>query len=176
MRDMFFMKLLKSGYLSLYAFQPENQTRFDGLFLRKLDGEGMTVPNLGFKKYLSRFVEDCPEISEQVKAGEYSKKDITEVIDRYNACVANRTVDHQQVIAVRQEQNTQLDAWEALEEEVRKKEFAEKDNALEMITEIQKKIQRRESIPNFLVEGLKSSLRDTGLADQLDKALADTQR
>ena len=45
-----FMKLLKSGYLSLYAFQPENQTRFDGLFLRKLDGEGMTVPNLGFKK------------------------------------------------------------------------------------------------------------------------------
>src|SRR5690606_17178116 len=46
-----FMKLLQPGYLTLYACQVENQTRFDGLFLKKMDGEGMAVPNLGFKKY-----------------------------------------------------------------------------------------------------------------------------
>src|SRR5688572_6281830 len=31
-----FMKLIQPGYLSLYAFQPENQVRFDGLLLKKL--------------------------------------------------------------------------------------------------------------------------------------------
>src|SRR5688500_16900625 len=41
-----FMKLIKPGYLSLYTFQLENQSRFDGLFLKKLDGDNLSVPNL----------------------------------------------------------------------------------------------------------------------------------
>src|SRR5688572_12826147 len=59
-----FMKLMQPGYLSLYAYQMENQTRFDGLFLRKLDGQNLVVPNLGFKRYMSRFLEDCPDVAE----------------------------------------------------------------------------------------------------------------
>src|SRR5690348_13070906 len=47
-----FMKLIKPGYLSLYAYQLDNQTRFDGLFLRKMDGQSLSVPNLGFKKFM----------------------------------------------------------------------------------------------------------------------------
>ena len=40
-----------------------------------------------------------------------------------------------------------------------------------MIAEIRKKIERREPIPNFLIEGLKSSLKDTGLTQDLQQAL-----
>ena len=168
-----FMKLLHSGYLSLYAYQPENQTRFDGLFLKKLDGDNMTVPNLGFKKYMSKFLEDCPSVTERIKSGELNKKNLTELIQVYNGCVQNRTTDHENVIAVRQEQTSKISAWDDLEERIREKEFSEKNNALEMIAEIRKKIQRRESIPNFLVEGLRNSLKETGLATDLDKALAE---
>lgn len=168
-----FMKLLHSGYLSLYAYQPENQTRFDGLFLKKLDGDNMTVPNLGFKKYMSNFLEDCPSVSERIKSGELNKKNLTELIEAYNACVQNRTTDHEKVIAVRQEQTSKISAWDDLEKKIREKEFSERNNALEMIAEIRKKIQRRESIPNFLTEGLKNSLKETGLATELDQALAE---
>lgn len=171
-----FMKLLQPGYLSLYAYQPENQTRFDGLFLQKLDGDNMPVPNLGFKKYLSKFLEDCPQVSAKVKDGELGKKNLEEIIAVYNACVDRRTINHDQLLASRKEQTLKISAWESLEEKVREKSFGEKDNALEMINEIRKKIQRQEKIPNFLIEGLRSSLQDTGLSAELELALKEVNQ
>jgi len=166
-----FMKLLQPGYLSLYAYQLENQTRFDGLFLRKADGESMVVPNLGFKKYVSRFLEDCPDVSERVDDGDFDKKDLTEIVDAYNSCITNRTVNHDQVIAQREERSVKISAWDSLEDRVKAMEFNEKENALEMIAEIKKKINRQESIPNFLTGGLKNALQDTGLETALEEAL-----
>ena len=171
-----FMKLLQQGYLSLYAYQPENQTRFDGLFLKKLDGESMVVPNLGFKKYVSKFLEDCPQVSARVKEGELGKKDLTELISAYNGCIDRRTVDHDKIIASRQEQTTKISAWDSLEEKVREKDISEKENTLEMIAEIRKKIQRHEKIPNFLIEGLRNSLQNTGLISELELALKEVNQ
>jgi hypothetical protein len=166
-----FMKLLQPGYLSLYAYQMENQTRFDGLFMKKLDGANMSVPNLGFKKYVSRFLEDCPAVVERIETGELGKKNLPELVDAYNACVDSRTVNHSSVIAQKELQTTKMSAWDSLEMKVRDMDFSEKTNALEMIAEIRKKIERQESIPNFLVEGLRSSLKDTGLTGELDQAI-----
>lgn len=167
-----FMKLLQPGYLSLYGYQMENQTRFDGLYLKKIDGDGMSVPNLGFKKYISQFMEDCPDVVASVRDGQYTKKNVNELVTAYNNCVDSRTVDHDKVIAERQERTVKINAWESLQEKVAEKDFPEKNNALEMITEIRKKIERRESIPNFLIEGLKNSLKDTGLDTDLQQALS----
>jgi ribosomal protein L14E/L6E/L27E len=168
-----FMKLIQPGYLSLYAFQPENQIRFDGLFLKKIDGDNMVVPNLGFKKHISQFMADCPSVAAKVKEGELGKKDLTELVNAYNACIENRTIDHEKVIATSEKQTTKINAWDALEEKIREKDFSEKTNALEMITEIRKKIQRQEKIPNFLVEGLKNSLQETGLSQEVDSAISE---
>lgn len=167
-----FMKLLQPGYLSLYGYQMENQTRFDGLYLRKIDGDGMSVPNLGFKKYISQFMEDCPDVVAGIREGQYNKKNLSELVTAYNHCVDSRTVDHDKVIAERQERTIKMNAWESLQEKIREKDFSEKNNALEMITEIRKKIERRETIPNFLIEGLKNSLKDTGLDADLQQALS----
>ena len=169
-----FMKLLQPGYLSLYAYQLENQSRFDGLFLKKMDGATLVVPNLGFKKYLGKFLEDCPDVVTRIKEGELTRKNLPEVIDAYNACVGDRTVDHEKVIAEKKEQTTVISAWDALEVQVEAADFSEKNNALEMIAEIRKKIRDKEKIPNFLVEGLKSSLQSTGLTAALDKAIEET--
>ena len=169
-----FMKLIQAGYLSLYGFQPENQHRFDGLFLRKMDGNGMVVPNLGFRKYLGNFLEDCPAVAERIKDGELNKKNLSELIDAYNACVASRTIDHDKVMAVQEEQVTQISAWASLEEKVKEADFSEKTNALEMIIEVRKKIKQQEKIPNFLLEGLRKSLEDTGLTAALEEAISET--
>lgn len=166
-----FMKLLQPGYLSLYAYQPENQVRFDGLFLRKADGENIVVPNLGFKKYLSAFLRDCPAISDKIKSGELGKKDLAALVQAYNLCIDNRSIDHNKIIAGREEQTTKISVWDSLEEKIQAKDFSQKNDALEMITEIRKKIEREEKIPNFLLEGLKNSLQETGLTAELEQAI-----
>jgi len=166
-----FMKLVKSGYLSIYAYQMENQTRFDGLLLKKMDGQTLVVPNLGFKKYMARFLDDCPSVVAQLEQGTLGRKDVDDVVDAYNSCVQARTADHNAIVARREQQSEKISAWVSLEEKVRDKDFSEKQNALEMITEIRKKIQRQESIPNFLFNGLKNALRDTGLSADLERAI-----
>ena len=133
------MKLLRPGYLSLYAFQVENQSRFDGLFLKKADGGNLVVPNLGFKKYLGQFLKDCPEVAERIKEGDLNKKNLMALVDAYNQCVELRTVDHDEIIAQGDQKNILTDAWDSLEEKVKAEEFSEKNNALEMIAEIKKK-------------------------------------
>jgi hypothetical protein len=166
-----FMKLLQPGYLSLYAFQVDNTSRFDGIFLQKIDGANMVLPNIGFKKYMSQFLEDCPGVVERVQSGELNKKNLKDLIVAYNGCIDDKTVDHGSIVARQEAQSKKISAWDELQAKVRAADFTEKNNALEMITEIRNKIKQQEKIPNFLIEGLKNSLRDTGLTPELEAAL-----
>jgi hypothetical protein len=169
-----FMKLIKSGYLSLYAFQMDNQVTYDGLYLTKRDGSGLEVPNLTFKKHMQKFVEECPDVEARIDNGELGKKNIESIVDEFNACITNKTVNHEKVIVQSTEQAKKIGAWDDLEQKVKNKsDFEGKNNALEMITEIKSKIKRSEKVPNFLLEGLKSSLAETGLSTELQTALND---
>ena len=44
-------------------------------------------------------------------------------------------------------------------------------DALEMVAEVKRKIRQSEKIPNFLLEGLKNSLQDTELTEELNTAI-----
>jgi hypothetical protein len=167
-----FMKVIKSGYLSLYAFQQENQTTFDGLYLVKKDGSKMEVPNLSFKKMMNRFLEDCPQVKAKIESGELSKRSLEKIVDEYNACVDNRTIDHDKIIAQNKEVSKKISAWDVLEEKVKgKSDFEGKKDALEMITDIRNKVNRGEKVPNFLIEGLKNSLAKAEVTTELDNAI-----
>ena len=69
-----FMKLVKSGYLSLLSFQPENQSSYDGMWLLKKDGDGIEVPNLTFEKGMKKFLSDCPALVKKIDNDVYNKK------------------------------------------------------------------------------------------------------
>jgi hypothetical protein len=167
-----FMKLLKSGYLSLYGYQLENQATFDGRFLLKRDGKSLDVPNLGFRKLIARFLEDCSDLSQKIDNGDFGKKDLDAIVDQYNQCVNNRTVDHTAIVAESAEQREKISPWNDLENKVKaKSDFAEKENALEMIADIKARISRNEKVPNFVIEGLKSSLAASDLQPELAKAV-----
>jgi hypothetical protein len=167
-----FMKVLKSGYLSLYAFQLENQLSYDGLFLQKKDGTSVEVPNLSFKKVLKNFLSDCAPVSNKIDEGTFNKRDLHQIVDEYNACIDSRTVDHTQAIAHDHEKTIKISSWDTLEDKVKAEpEFEGKANALEMISEIKSKIARSEKIPNFLVQGLKSSLTESKFEKELEAAL-----
>lgn len=169
-----FMKLLKPGYLSLYAYQLENQVTYDGLYMTKKDGTGVDVPNLSFKKTMKKFLSECPEIATKLDNGDYSRKDLHTMIDDFNNCIDRKSIRHKNVIAQAKTQIKKLDRWDSLEEKVNAlKDFEGKTDALEMINEIRNKISRAEKIPNFMVEGLKESLRATPLQADLDSALTE---
>jgi hypothetical protein len=167
-----FMKLKKPGYLSLYSFQLPDQTNFDGLYLARKDGTGQEVPNLSFKKYMKNFLEDCPTVVAKIDAGELGKRDLNQIMDEYNQCIENNTIDHEEAIATQAEHDRVLGAWDVLEEKVKSSEALDsKTTVLEMISEIKSKISKSEQIPNFLINGLKQHLSADEFKIALENAL-----
>jgi hypothetical protein len=169
-----FMKLVKSGYLSLYNFQMENQVTYDGQFLMKRDGKGLEVPNLSFKKIMSKFLDDCEDVAAKIDKGELTRKNLNDIVDAYNACINARTIDHGKMLVMKQEETKKINAWDDLEQKINAKEdFHGKADAIEMINEIKGKIKRNEKVPNFMIEGLKTSLAQANLTTELDAVLAE---
>jgi len=167
-----FMKLNKAGYLSIYNFQLENQTNYDGVYLLKKDGHGIEVPNLSFKKMLTRFLADCPIVADRVDNGELGKKDLETIVDEYNHCIDNKSHVQQVALAAKEEQLKGSATWTALEDKVNAQaDFPEKANALDMIREIKNKVSKNEKVPNFLTEGLKNAVAETPLKDDVYNAL-----
>jgi hypothetical protein len=168
-----FMKVIKSGYLSLYAFNTEHQNSWNDLFLTKLDGTGMEVPNLSFKKTLGKYLSDCPNVKNRIDAGDLTKRDLDRIVDLYNACLQTRTeaansktvdpamIDSEKVLAV----NNLMTKVEA-------ENFVTKKDALDVLKDIQSKVKKNEPVPNYLLEGLKSYLLETpSLSKDLESLL-----
>lgn len=167
-----FMKLKTPGYLSVFLYQPKDQPIYNGLFLYKKTGEGIEVPNLSFKKVMTKFLNDCPEVVAALEAGTYGRNDLDQIVSEYNGCIEKRTVNHAADIARRNETSKKISPWDELEQGVKELNSDNKyASTLEMISEIKNKISRGEKIPNFLIEGLKSSLAPTDLTDELTAAL-----
>jgi hypothetical protein len=167
-----FMKLVKSGYLSLYNYQLTNQVTFEGTYLLRKDGKGIDVPNISFKKVMKNFLKDCPDVADRIDKGELNRKDLNEIIDTYNLCIDKNTIAHEAVAVQQAAQAKSTTAWDALETKVKDApEFDGKPNALEMIQEIKGKIGRSEKIPNFLLDGLKSVLKDESFQPALAAAI-----
>ncbi|HEX7015027.1 MAG TPA: hypothetical protein VF191_05905 [Cyclobacteriaceae bacterium] len=169
-----FMQLVKSGYLSLYRFQPENSNIYSASFLRKADGDGIEMPNIGFRKQMKEFLADCGDISDRIESGELKKSDIDAIIDEYNACIERRSQNVREEIQEHVETKSSLTLWNELETAIEKEgDFEKRETALEIVSDIQNRVRRGEKIPNFIIEGLKDAVggrRD--LADPLEAALA----
>jgi len=167
-----YMKLLKPGYLSLFAFVPAQQSSYDGRYLLKADGQGMEVPNLSFKKMMGNFLAGCPDLVAKVDNGDLGKRDLDKIIDEYNLCIQNHSYIRQVVADKNTETSKPTTEWDTLEEKIKAHaDFEGKADALEMVTEIKNKVRKSEKIPNFLTEGLSNTLAPTELKDEVSKIL-----
>ena len=168
------MKLLKPGYLSLYAFRLPDKNFYDGRFLVRLDGTSLEVPNIGFKKILGTFLEDCEVIANQIKNGDLVKKELDKIIDEYNLCLKNvKNNEQPSVVAVPTlVQNEKTIAIESLVKKIEAEDFPSKKDALDLLQDIQTKASKNETIPNYLSEGLKSYLSSVpSLTEDLERLL-----
>lgn len=152
------MQQLKTGYLSLYAFRMPNQSTFDGRFLYRMDGKHLEVPNLAFKKMMATYLESCATVSDKIKSGELGKKELDQILDEYNTCMASA----KPVLAGPTEPEpvvTQLTtAIQKLKQKISDQDFNSKKDAVDLLNDLEKKAGRNETIPNYLLEGLKSYL------------------
>lgn len=149
------MKVLKAGYLSLYAFRIDTQVTYDGRFLTKLDGSGMEIPNLGFKKLMENYLSDCSSVANKIKNGDLSKKELNQIIDEYNECIASANKDKG---IPTDEANEKLTALTTLKGKIEAEDFPSKKDALDLLNDIQNKVKNNESVPNYLTDGLKGYL------------------
>jgi len=168
------MKVVRSGYLSLYGFKLPNQSTFDGRYLVKMDGSSMELPNLGFKKIMESFLEDCKELSEKVKNGELPKSKIEDIVDQYNACLLNQKPAVQEPIVSLESpgKTNELEAIQNLKNKISEQNFTSKNDALDILRDLESKVGRNENISNYLLEGLQSALKDqAALSEDLSKLI-----
>lgn len=170
-----FMKILKSGYLSYYAFRLPEKATYDGRYMVKMDGNNMELPNIGFKRIMAAYLEDCKELSEKVKNGEIGRTKIEEIIDQYNACVASPT-PAVTVLEATPESTTvilQKVAIQNLKNKINEQDFNSKQDALDILGDIESKVNRNENVSNYLLDGLQSALKDQpALSEDLNKLIA----
>jgi hypothetical protein len=149
-----FMQLISSGYLSVYAFRYENTPHFDGRLLVTMDGRSLEVPNIGFKGTMADFLDDCPALSDRIRSSELKKKDFELIVREYNNCRQDNPVAQPAVSPL--VDNRSLAALDAMERKATQVSFEGKADALELLADIRQKLGRGEKIPKYQVDVLRS--------------------
>ena len=175
-----FMKLIKKGYVSMYLFRPANQMMYDGRFLIKMDGKSLEVPNIGFKKLISSFIEDCPEVFTKVKNEELKRGDLDKIINEYNQCITNKTkapsVTAYPIITPPMDVviTDKTEAIKNLQSKVAALEnLMDKKDVLDLLSDISDKASKEKAIPNYQLEALKGYLNSNeAVKAELEKVIA----
>ncbi len=168
-----FMKVLKSGYLSLFAFKPENQNLYDGRMLIKLDGKAMEAPNLGFKKAMAEFLGDCETVAEKIKSGEFGRKNLDGIIDAYNNCINEKTKALSKESTILETSKDKLAAIIALKGKIEKTTDSKSKDAIDLLSDMETKVKKGETVANYQIETLKSLLSSVPeVAKELEQVLS----
>jgi hypothetical protein len=133
----------------------------------------MEVPNLSFKKSLGNYLSDCGDIKDRIQKGEFGKRDLQKIVESYNECMQANTVDNSKTTPPATIDSEKVIALKKFMTKVEAENFSGKNDALDILKDIQSKVSKNETVPNYLIDGLKSSLANTpSLGNDLDSIMA----
>lgn len=166
------MRLKKPGYLSLYEYRIDEAYNYSGLFASLKDGNGTDVPNMNFKKVMSKFLSDCNAVSLGVKEGEYKRKNIDELVDDYNACISQNTIESRSgkstTIMTTEAAALAIEANDILTEA----QSLDQDQLTSMLEDVIEKIREGEEVPAYLKKALEDQVsEDNPLYDKITNFL-----
>ncbi|MEM6738014.1 MAG: hypothetical protein AAGC64_07945 [Bacteroidota bacterium] len=72
------------GPLSHYKIRPPDHYEFYKGILLKANQESMEIPNISFRKMISGFLSECPELQKQINDRVLTKNNIQEIVQFYN--------------------------------------------------------------------------------------------
>ena len=168
------MEVMIDGYLSLMAFRPPNLMSYDGRLLLLRDGRALEVPSLGFKKYVSKFLSDDPELAEKIDHGDLDRKDLDKIVADFNSFVGKKTQILRERTEVVENQKSKLEMIDELRVEIEKSDIDAKKDLLDMLVEMKDKIANQKSVPAYLSNALKENLKaKPALLEKFEKLLSD---
>ena len=170
-----FGKQIHLGYLSYYKVTgDEIREPFTQDLFTKMDGSSLAIGGrIGFKGRMSKFLEDCYEVSYAVKQKQYTIKDLEALAKAYNACVSKNGLQSADAIEQRAEQLRIEKAAETQISKTLEQKLADFSTLLEysdkvpnktdvtaMFNDVSGKLRRNEDLPNYLVKGLKEAVKN----------------
>ena len=156
-----FMKLLTPGFLSLYLARRPNGVLFEVETFVKRDGSSLEVPGISFKKILSNFLSDCSEVAEKIKDETLARKDIAEILNQYNKCVDTRTTNTMTANSNKAAVVPVLTSLNELKSKVEHDSSVVQKDALDILNDITAKVSSNQTVPNYLLEGFKESIKSS---------------
>lgn len=84
----FGLRKKKGTKISKYWIREESNFDFDKEILLKSNNDYLAVSNIGFRKTLSKFLNDCPVVSEKIQNGDIKTKDLDQVMIAYENCTS----------------------------------------------------------------------------------------
>jgi hypothetical protein len=172
-----FMKLMQGGYLSSYLYCLPGKEDFSQPLLVKVDGGIMGVPTFNFKKKMGDFLRDAPELVDRIEAGDLARKDLEVIVLEYNKQIASRskTTPLAKAEITTLELSSDLSGdMDRLRLQIAKSKLGKKADLLEMINDMEERLQRGEKIPGFISNALLDYSQDdedvqANLKDFLEK-------
>lgn len=162
-----FMEILTEGYLSLLAFQPANLRSYDGRLLQKRDGQLLEVPSLGFKRFVSAYVSDYPDLATKIKDGALDSKDLNEIISQYNNFISGKTETSKAQDKIASAQQSKVELLNSLKTEIENSSLPLKQDASDIITDWLEKIKKEKPPMPYMLKALRTALEPR--QDLLDK-------
>ncbi len=160
------MKLITHGHLSLYKGRRSNQYGnsygYDVQYLVKRDGNVLEEPNLGFRKLMIRFLDDCKSLEEKMEKENLVKKDIDRIITLYNDCIESQT--RETFVETRlsvDPSDPALVALGELKSKLEASQLATQKDAIDILNDMSNKVKGHQPVPNYLIESLKGILKDS---------------
>jgi len=153
------MKVVRSGFLSLYSFRAPGQTSYDTRVIQKIGTAAMEVPNIGFKKIVGDLVEDCPTVADKLKNGDFDRYHIEGLVDQYNECIATYSARRVETATAKQQESTPASKLiDGMKTKVNASDLANKNEVNDLLTSIADRLNKKETVPAYMREGLKGYL------------------
>ena len=108
------------------------------------------MPPLTFKKSVSKFIQECPEISEKVKNKDYKFSAMEQLVTDYNSNCMNINYNTEANNAVN-EDNKQPKILALIERLI---DTSDTENSL--LTDLKKKIVSNEEVPGYMISALQA--------------------
>jgi len=155
--------LVKEGYLSIYKFmdsETASSNEFSSSVLIKKDGSQLMVPNIGFKKHVENFLNDCETVAKGFEKNTYKKSDLEKIVDDYNDCINKNTKSLNSQKAEINLQPDKVDKIDVLIKAIKEDgNLPELDSILEMLNDLKSKVKEGTKIPTYLQNALHDSLK-----------------
>lgn len=148
------MKLSREGMVSLFFGRQNPGAPYNIPFVVKRSGEAMEVTALRFKKSMATFLEDCKSLKSKIEKDKLGKKDLEKIIDEYNLCLEQQT--EKVFVSIEDPRLVALNAMSTRFE----KDATITSDARDILKDLYTKVRENKSIPNYLIEGLRESLKD----------------